>query len=34
LYENSDGRIELLSLGSDGIEGGDGNAADIRLSEL
>ena len=29
-----DGRIELSSLGSDGVEGGEGNAADIRLSEL
>ena len=34
VYENSDGRIELLSLGADGVEGGEGNAADIRLSEL
>jgi hypothetical protein len=34
LYENIDGRIELSSLGADGVEGGEGNAADIRLSEL
>ena len=34
LYENRDGRIELTSLGADGAEGGEGNAADIRLSDL
>ena len=34
LYENGDGRIELTSLGADGAEGGEGNAADIRLSDL
>lgn len=34
LYESADGRVELLSLGADGIEGGEGNDADIRLSEL
>lgn len=34
LYENRDGRIELISLGADGVEGGEGNDADIRLSDL
>ena len=34
LYENRDGRIEMISLGSDGAEGGEGNAADIKLSDL
>ena len=34
LYENRDGRIELTSLGADSAEGGEGNAADIRLSDL
>ena len=34
LYENRDGRVELLSLGADGVEGGEGNDADIRLSDL
>ncbi len=34
LYENNDGLIDLLSLGADGAEGGEGNSADIRLSDL
>ena len=34
LYENRDGRVEMTSLGADGAEGGEGNAADIRLSDL
>jgi general secretion pathway protein G len=34
LYENTDGDIEIISLGADGAEGGEDNDADIRLSEL
>ena len=34
LYENRDGRIELISLGADGVEGGEDNDADIKLSDL
>lgn len=34
LYENTEGGIEILSLGADGAEGGEDNDADIRLSEL
>ncbi len=33
IYINDDGKVELISLGSDGKEGGSGEAADIRLSE-
>jgi type II secretion system protein G len=34
LYENNGGSIELISLGADGVEGGEGNDADIRYSDL
>jgi len=33
IYINNDGKIELISLGSDKKEGGKGSAADIKLSE-
>jgi general secretion pathway protein G len=34
LYEYTDGDIQIISLGADGVEGGEGNDADIRLSDL
>ncbi len=34
LYENEGSDIEIISLGADGAEGGEGNDADIRLSDL
>jgi len=34
LYESEGGDIEIISLGADGAEGGEGNDADIRLSDL
>jgi hypothetical protein len=33
IYINKDGKVELISLGADGKEGGKGDAADIKLSE-
>ena len=33
IYLNNDGKVELISLGADKKEGGEGNAADIKLSE-
>jgi general secretion pathway protein G len=33
IYINKDGKVELISLGADGKEGGKGENADIRLSE-
>ena len=33
IYLNEDGKVELISLGADGKEGGSGEAADIKLSE-
>jgi len=32
IYINEDGKIDILSLGADGKEGGSGEEADIRLS--
>ena len=34
LYENTNGDVEIMSLGADGAEGGEDNDADIRLSDL
>ena len=34
VYENIDGRINLISLGADREEGGEGNNADISLDNL
>ena len=34
LYENTNGDVEIISLGADGAEGGEDNDADIRLSDL
>jgi general secretion pathway protein G len=33
IYINKDGKVELISLGADGKEGGKGENADIKLSE-
>ena len=33
IYLNDDGKIELISLGADKKEGGEGEAADIKMSE-
>ena len=33
IYLNVDGNVELISLGADRKEGGEGNKADIRMSE-
>ncbi len=33
IYINDDGRVEIVSLGADGKEGGKGEAADIKMSE-
>ena len=34
IYANVDDRIEVISYGSDNMRGGEGHAADIRLSDL
>jgi len=33
IYINNDGKVELISLGADKKEGGEGSAADIKLSQ-